>query len=231
MFDLDYAVEGAEPQRYSAAPALCFKLRVTSSGSSPQIHNVLLQTQIQIESTRRKYTPEEQQRLVDLFGDRERWSETVRSLLWSHATVNVPPFQGETRVDLHVPCTFDFNVAATKYFHGLESGDVPLSFLFSGSVFYQEPDGALRVARIGWEKEARYRLPVHVWQQMMDHYYPNIAWLCLQRDAFQRLQEYKSCEGIPAWEQAVEKLVAASNHACASTSESPGHYENEVAVR
>ena len=59
--------------------------------------------------------------------------------------------------------------------------------------------GALQVSQIPWDKEARYRLPVHVWQQMMDLYYPNTAWLCLRKDVFDRLYHYKVRRGIPTF--------------------------------
>ncbi len=120
----------------------------------------------------------------------------------------VPPFDGEIVSDLLVPCTFDFNVAATKYFSGLEHGEVPLNLLFSGTVFFAGEEGALSATRISWTKEARYRLPVSVWKEMMDLYYPNRAWLCLEREAFDRLHEYKRRRGIPTFEQTVEELVA-----------------------
>jgi hypothetical protein len=111
---------------------------------------------------------------------------------------------------LHVPCTFDFNVAATKYFAGLEDGDIPLLFLFSGSVFYEGPDGAFQVAPISWDKETRFRLPLKVWRDLMDAYYPNSAWLRLRRDAFERLLAYKTLHGIPTWEEALERLMDAA---------------------
>ena len=129
-------------------------------------------------------------------------------MLWTHAHVTVPPFEGSTLVDLHVPCTFDFNVGATKYFAGLADGEIPLTLLFSGTIFYAAEVG-LQVSRMPWEKEARYRLPVQVWQQMMQCYYPNIAWLCCRRDVFQRLLQYKQRHGIPSWEQTLENLLEA----------------------
>ena len=108
----------------------------------------------------------------------------MRTTLWTHASIIVTPFQGSTLVALPVPCTFDFNVAATKYFAGLEEGEVPLLLLFSGTVFYKAADAGLQVAQISWEKEAKYRLPVSVWREMMDHYYPNTVFLALRRDLF-----------------------------------------------
>jgi hypothetical protein len=109
-----------------------------------------------------------------------------------------------------VPCTFDFNIAATKFFHGVESGDIPLCFLFSGTVFYDRGDGAAQVSPISWSKEARFRLPVEVWRDMMETYYPNTAWLCLRKDVFERLYAYKVRHGIPTWEVAMERLLASA---------------------
>jgi len=87
-------------------------------------------------------------------------------------------------------------------------GDIPLCLMFSGTVFYADSEGALRVAPISWDKETRFRLPVKIWQDMMDLYYPNTAWLNLRRDVFERLQEYKVRNGIPSWEQAIERILA-----------------------
>ncbi len=184
-----------------------FKLRVTNADAEEPINTIALRCQIQIETTRRRYNEREQERLLDLFGEPERWGQTLRTMLWTHTSVVVKPFQGSTLVELPVPCTFDFNVAATKYFAGLEAGEVPLCLLLSGTVFYEAADGALQVSQISWDKEAKYQLPVSVWQKMMDFYYPNSAWLSLRRDVFDRLYQYKMRRGIPTWEQALESLL------------------------
>lgn len=184
-----------------------FKLRVESANANEHIQAVVLRAQIQIEAARRSYNAGEQERLLDLYGEPERWGQTLRTMLWTHAGVMVQPFEGSTLVELPVPCTFDFNVAAAKYFAGLEDGKVPLCMLFSGTIFYEAANGALQVAQISWAKEAKYQLPVRVWQEMMDHYYPNSVWLSLRRDVFDRLYQYKMRHGIPTWEQALEKIL------------------------
>jgi hypothetical protein len=119
----------------------------------------------------------------------------------------VPQFKESTVVDLPVPCTFDFNVAATKYFAALAEGDVPLNLMFSGTIFYEAVAEGLQVEQISWDRETKFRLPVRVWKEMMDVYYPNSAWLCLQRDVFEKLAQYKKDRGIPTWEQALERLL------------------------
>lgn len=209
MPDLDFKIEGAEVSQFAATPQIAFKLHVANANPSETIQSLALRCQIQIEVSRRRYTAEDQARLRDLFGEPERWSQTLRNLLWTHVNVTVPPFLGSTTVDLPVPCTFDFNVGATKYFYGLGNGDVPLCLMFSGTVFYENESGHMQVSPISWEKEARFSLPVKVWREMMDSYYPDSAWICLRRDLFERLYDYKVRHGIPTWEQALESMLRA----------------------
>jgi Family of unknown function (DUF6084) len=209
MPDLNFKIEQAEPQRFTVAPTLLFKLQIANAMPNETVHSVALRCQIQLEVTRRQYTPADQSNLKDLFGEPDRWSQTLKTMLWTHASVVAAAFSDTAVVDLPVPCTFDFNVAATKYFHGLADGDVPLNFLFSGTVFYADESGALQVAPIPWDKEARFRLPVKAWHEMMEIYYPNSAWLCLRRDVFEKIYQYKVERGIPTWEQALENLLPA----------------------
>jgi hypothetical protein len=208
--DLNFAVDEAWPLAHAAAPHLIFKVRISEPGGQDEattIPAIALRCQIRIEPAQRRYAPQEADRLRDLFGATHRWGQTLLSTLWTHASVVVPPFTGDTVVDLQVPCTFDFNVAATKYFHALEDGEVPLTLLFSGTIFYTSEEGFLQVSQIPWEKEAAFRLPVQVWKDMMELYYPNTAWLCLQQDVFDRLFRYKSHRGLPTWEQALDALL------------------------
>jgi hypothetical protein len=207
MPELSFQVECAEVVPHAASPLLAFRLRLSNSNPDETIHTVALRCQIQIEVTRRKYTQEDQVRLRDLFDEPSRWGQTLKNLLWTHANIVVPSFLGTTLTDLPVPCTFDFNVAATKYFDGLAEGEVPLCLQFSGTVFYAGAEGRLQVAPISWDKEARFKLPVKVWRDMMESYYPNSAWLCLHKDAFDRLYEYKVRHGIPSWEEALERIL------------------------
>jgi len=211
MLELNFHVEDAEAVPFTMAPLLAFKLRLTNADPHQTVHSVALRCQIQIEVTRRQYNNREQQRLLDLFGEPERWSQTLRSMLWTHASVVVPPFVGHTVVDLPVPCTFDLNIAAAKYFAGLEDGEVPLCLQFSGTMFYETPEGGMQVMQIPWDRESKYRLPVRIWKQMIDLHYPNSAWLCLGREIFDRFYEYKVKRGIATWDQALESLLAASS--------------------
>ena len=209
MPDLQLTIESVEVVPHSATPLLSFKVRVVNDSPDEIVHTVAMRAQILIQVARRKYNAEEQARLKDLFGEPDRWSQTLRNLLWTHANVVAPRFQGSVLVEITVPCTFDFNVAATKYFHGVTNGDLPLCFQFSGSVFYQGQDGSLQVVPISWDKETKYRLPVKVWKDLMDLYYPNSAWLALHRDTFEKLYQFKVREGIPTWEEAIERALNA----------------------
>jgi hypothetical protein len=209
MPDLRFAIEDCEVVAHAATPQLAFKARITNCPSNEILQTVALRVQIQIEAARRNYDENEKAKLMDLFGEADRWGQTVRSMLWTHASVVVPRFAGCTLANIPVPCTFDFNVAATKYFHGVNCGDIPLCFQFSGTVFYLDAKGALQVSLISWDKESKYRLPVKVWKHLMDVYHPDCAWLSLRRDTFERLYQYKVREGIPTWEETMERALAA----------------------
>jgi hypothetical protein len=209
MPDLDFRVEGAEVLEFAAVPSILFKLRVENLEEEP-IRSVALNTQIRIAATQRHYDTAEQERLLELFGEPHRWGHTLRSLLWTHTTLQIPPFSGSTVADMPVPGTYDLEVVAAKYFYALDDGEVPLEFLFSGTVFYAGEDGRLQIDRISWEKEAEFRLPVRLWKEMMERYFPNSAWIRLRKDAFDRLYDYKVRRGFPSWEAAVEALLRAS---------------------
>ncbi len=211
MPDLQFQIESAECVPFAAVPMLAFRLHVEDSSRAEGIHSIALHTQIQIETPKRRYSTAEQERLLDLFGEPQRWGQTLRPMLWTHANVTVPAFSDAIGVDLCVPCSFDFNLAATKYFHGLTDGDIPLIFLFSGSCFYAGANGGLEVAPIPWSKETRFRLPVRLWRETMASHYPNSAWLQIRQDVFDRLHQYKMQAGLATWEEALESLLEPVN--------------------
>ncbi len=208
MPDLTFEVLRAEPLRDAATPMLAFHLQVTNRIPEEPIHAVLLRCQIQIEAVRRRYTSQEQEQLRDLFDGPERWGETLRPLLWTNTHVNIPSFSGSIVYPIPVPCTFDLTVSTAKYFHGLEGGEVPITFFFSGTVFYGSAGGGFQVAPISWNHEARFPLAIQLWKEMMDLHYPQMAWLCLSRDVFDELYRFKVREGIPTFDKTVERMLA-----------------------
>src|SRR5262245_27474285 len=109
MPELDFTVESAAAVSFAATPLLSFKLKIRNANSDEKIQSIALRCQIQLETTKRKYSATEQAKLLELFGEPERWGRTLRAMLWVHTSATVPPFQGETTIDLPVPCTFDFN--------------------------------------------------------------------------------------------------------------------------
>jgi Family of unknown function (DUF6084) len=211
MPELHFQIEGAEAVPHAATPLIALKLRITNFPATETIHAITLRCQVQIEPAKRRYVPNEQEKLLDLFGTPERWARTVKPLLWMNTSIAVPRFTGELLVDLELPCTFDFNVAATKYFHALNSGDIPVAVMFSGTLFYEGSNGALQIWQVPWDRECIYRLPVSVWKDMMEMHHPNSAWLCLRRDTFEQLYNYKVRHGLPTWEQAIAKALASEN--------------------
>ena len=208
---LGFRVETVEALRYAAAPTLRLVLEVDAGGAA--IRSVMLDVQLRIEATRRGYDDAEQAQLTELFGAPDRWRDTLRSLLWTQASVVVPPFEGTTSVDLLIPCTYDFEVASAKYFAALRGGVVPIELLFSGTVFHTEPSGRLQVSRISWNAEAAYDLPASVWREAVDFHFPGAAWLRLDRQVFDRLATFKAQRALMSWEAVVDTLLDGSEEA------------------
>jgi hypothetical protein len=119
----------------------------------------------------------------------------------------VQGFTGITEVDLALPCTYDFEVTGSRYLHAVGEGDIPIVFLFSGTVFTRGAHG-FGVVQVPWDCEASYQLPVQVWQQMIASYYPNTGWIRLDHDVLTALAEFKAQHGLTTWEETVQNLLA-----------------------
>ncbi len=206
MPDLDFTIEGAAAVTQSLTPILEFALHVEEADGR-DIDTIVLGCQIMIEAVRRPYAAREQEALLDLFGTPERWGTTLKTMLWTHASTVVPNFKGRTTVTLPVPAGLDLSLAPTKYFFALEDGDVPLTFQFSGTVFYRDAQARLMTERIPWTKEARFRLPVAVWRELIEQHHPDGVFLPLRREVFDRLYRFKARRGAPSWESVVDELL------------------------
>jgi hypothetical protein len=203
---LHVEVTGAAGLEHAAAPTLRFALAVREVTGRP-VRSILLDTQVQIAARRRSYDAAAHDRLFALFGPARDWGSTLRTLLWARTTLVVPPFGGETTVDLDVPCSYDLQVLASAYLDALDGGEVPLELLFSGSVFYADDDGRLQTARIPWDLETTFRLPVATWKATMDRHFRGTAFVRLGKETFDALAAYRSRRALPTWDAAIEELL------------------------
>src|SRR5579859_6113775 len=210
MPDLSFEIISAEVVTYSVLPLLNFKMRIVNANEEEQIQNINLKCQIMLTVTQRRYNAEEKAKLKELFGEPERWGKTLRTFLWTHVITVVPRFSGSTIVELQVPCSYDFEVVSTKYFDALEDGEIPLNFLFSGTIFYEGEGGNLQIGQVSWSKEANYRLPVTLWREAIETAFPNSAWIRIPKDVFDQLYQYKITHGLITWEKVLERLLRAS---------------------
>jgi hypothetical protein len=204
--ELDFRIEDAFAQEYAAVPTIVFRLAVESVGGHA-VRAALLDSQIQIAARARPYDAADAEGLADLFGSPDRWSTTLRVLPWTRTTRVVPAFEGTTVVDLPVTCTYDLDVIASRYFGGVGSGGVPLEFLFSGTVFYTGAGGMLQTARISWEKEATWSLPVSVWRETMDRHFPGTAWIRVSDETYERLSRERARRGEADFEGTLRALL------------------------
>lgn len=204
MIDLAFSVVGARAERFAASPMLVLRLHIRE-GNGTKVDAIVLRVQIRLEVQRRRYAPEESELLADLFGNPSRYGDTLKPMLWTHVAQMVTAFEGETEVDLQVPCSYDFEVAAHKYLVSLKDGVVPLNLLFSGMAF-AEGLGGVTPEFVPWSSEARYALPVAVWREAVDTFFPNSAWIRVHRDTFDELRRFKIAGGLPTWDAALDRL-------------------------
>jgi hypothetical protein len=195
----------AHPDTSAAAPTISLRLHITET-TGETVHALALRTQIRIEPLRRRYEDTEADAMRDLFGERARWGTTLKPLQFGFVNQMVPTFTGETTVEVAMPCSYDFDVAANKYLYALADGEIPLLLLFSGTVFTAAGNG-FSVSLVPWDREARYRLPVSVWKQTMELHFPGTAWMRLSRASFDALHRYRTEQQLTSWDDAIDRLL------------------------
>jgi hypothetical protein len=202
--ELAFSIEDAGVVDHAAVPTLRFGLRIDSDAD---IRSASLNVQVRIAATKRSYSDHEEERLAELFGRPEQWGRSLRSLHWVNVALTVPTFTGTTLVELPVTCTYDLEVTGSSFFDALDDGQVPLEFLFAGTVFYADADGRLQVRPIAWDREAAFSLPVATWREMMDRHFSGTAWLRLGKDSFDRLHRYRAQNALLTWEETIDLLL------------------------
>jgi len=207
MPELSFRIGEVSALPYAAVPTISARLHITNSAANETIQSISLNCQLQLQPLSRAYSALEEARLLDLFGEHERWGQTMKPLHWTNLVVKIPPFSGETTEELSLPCSLDFDVAANKYFYGLDRGSIDVAVMFSGTVFYTGEHGSMQIFQIPWDREAHFRLQVDTWKSAIDAHYLDTRWLRLPRDTFDRLYRYKVAQGIPFWADVLNRLL------------------------
>jgi hypothetical protein len=205
----EFEILAASPVPRAAAPTLRFRIRISDASEQP-VYTIALTALITIEPAKRRYGDAERERLVDLFGEPERWHSTTENFRWTQADMLVPRFTGETEFDLDVPCTYDHEIAAAKYFSGLEDGKAPLRFHFNGTVFYEAGDGKLQMLQVPWDCSVRFEMPVEVWRELIAAHYPFRRWIALGPEQVERLARIRVERGLPSFDAVIDDLTGDS---------------------
>ena len=193
----------AEP--YAASPQLTCRLRIEEA-TGRRVHAIALRCQVRIEPQRRRYEPAEQDALRGLFGEPQRWGDTLKPFQWMQANATVQGFTGETETELALPCTYDLEVIGTRYLHALDAGDVPINLLFSGTIFTKGASG-FEVEQVPWACEARWALPVRVWRDMIDAFFPNSGYVRVSGDVLKELAAFRARNDLISWDETMRRLL------------------------
>jgi hypothetical protein len=204
--ELVFDCVGAHADKYAVTPSMSLTLRIAET-SGQKVEAIALRCQMRIEPTRRHYSDAEAERLNDLFGDTQRWADTLKPLQFTTVSVMVPGFTGSVDLDLPVMLSYDLEIGSTRYFAGLEGGEIPLLLLFSGTVF-TTVDGRMQAQQVPWSKEAAYRLPVSLWREAIDMHFPNSAWIRMSLQTMDELQRFKNRQALPTWDATLAALLA-----------------------
>jgi hypothetical protein len=207
MAELSFTCLDVQYERYAIAPTLLFRLRVTAAGQ--RVRAIALRCQIRIEPAQRGYGEEEAARLLELFGERARWGDTLKPFQFANTSTVVASFTDSIEVDVTVPCSYDMEVTAGRYFQGLQDGEIPFILLFSGTIFGDGENG-MWIEQVPWHAEAKYRMPVAMWRDMMDSHFPGSGWLRLRRDTIDALAEFRASRALPTWDDAVIAVLDAA---------------------
>ncbi len=202
----EFSVLGVEPIPHSAAPTLLFTGHVSET-SGREVYAIALTAQVMIDPARRTYDEATRERLVELFCEPERWGATTHSFLWAELSVLVSSFTGATTFKLPMPCNYDLEIAATKYLHSVPGGEVPLSFHFTGTIFYRGDADRLQIVKVPWDCTVRFGMVAAVWRDMIDEHYPHGGWVRLADETLERLGRHKAVAGLPTFDATVADLL------------------------
>jgi hypothetical protein len=202
-----FEITGAAHVAFAAAPTMLFSATATEPNGFA-VQSIGLTVQVMIDPARRGYDPDTRERLAELFGPPASWAPSTSGLAWARVAATVPGFAGSTAFGLEVPCTYDLEVAAAKYFYALQDGQVPLTFHFNGNVFYRSPAGGqLQVVPVSWSNSAQYSMEVEVWRSMMAEHYPGGGWIRVQDGTLAALNQRRAARGLPSFDACVQELL------------------------
>jgi hypothetical protein len=194
----EFAVVSASHVPFAAAPTMMFGATATEANGLA-VQSIALSVQVMIDPARRGYDEATRERLAELFGPPASWTPSTQGLSWAKVAAAVTGFQGQASFALELPCTYDLEVAAAKYFYALRDGVVPLSFHFSGTIFYQKAGGGevrLQMTPVPWSSSAQFSMPIGAWQAMIAEHYPGGGWVRLGADTLEKLNTLRAARGL-----------------------------------
>jgi hypothetical protein len=202
----EFQVSGAAHVEFAAAPTMAFTVAVTEPSGCP-VQSMALSAQVMIDPARRGYDGETRERLAELFGPPASWTPSTQGLAWARVFAQVAAFTASTTFTVEVPCTYDLEVAAAKYFYALADGVAPLSFHWSGTVFYRDETGRLQIVLVPWSASAQFGMPVAVWRAMIAEHYPGGGWIRVSDETLAELNARRGARGLPSFDALLTELL------------------------
>ena len=108
-----FAVLDVAPTPYAAAPQLTARLRIEETHRRAGARDRAALPGAHRAAAPAATTTADEPGLRALFGDRDRWPQTLKPFQWMQCHTTVQGFTGSTEVDLALPCTYDFDVTGS----------------------------------------------------------------------------------------------------------------------
>lgn len=202
----EFAVTGAAHLPFAATPTMRFQGAVTEP-EGVEVQSIALTAQVMIDPARRGYDPKTRERLAELFGPPASWAPSTSGLAWARVAATVPGFTGSAAFAIEVPCTYDLEVAAAKYFYAVCEGLIPLSFHFNGNVFYRGERGQMMIVPVSWSSTAQFSMPIATWRAMIAEHYPGGGWIRVDDETLAALNDRRGARGLSSFDACVRELL------------------------
>ncbi len=185
---------------------LMLDLQVSEPSGRP-VYMIGLTIQLMIEPARRGYDDLTRERLAGLFGAPERWAVTTHSLVWAQLDVARPGVHGFDHGDGADGVQLRPRGSRRQVPDALPDGEVPMALHFSGIVYYPNERGGLQMVLVPWSCSIDYRMPVAMWRETIDHYYPNTGWVTLRSATLAALEHERVQRGLPTYDACISELL------------------------
>ena len=173
-----FAVRGARVPRHSRRRRPSSSTSRSTTPPSAQVFTIALAVQIAIEPAQRRYDEETRERLTELLGEPgpDRLAD-ADACPGRRSTCSSSRFTERPRSRCRSPATTTSRSPPPTTSARSPTARCRWSSTSTAASTTRATDGRLQIVQISWEESSDYRMPIEVWQEMIDAHYPYRGWI------------------------------------------------------